>query len=77
MDQFILIPYSIYQSQSTLPMHVELGLYPSFVDVVVVMNNKIRERLVIKHLNITEMYVSVDNITQKVAVDDILYYFRI
>ena len=32
----------------------EPGLYPSIVDILVAMNNKIRERLVLKHLNKTE-----------------------
>ena len=49
-------------------MHVELGLYPSFVDVVVVMNNKIRERLGAQAFEYNGIYVSVDNLTQKVAV---------
>ena len=49
-------------------MHVELGLYPSIVDIVVAMNNQIRERLSAHAFEYNGTYVSVDKITQKVAV---------
>ena len=49
-------------------MNIEPGLYPSIVDIVVAMNNKIRERLGAQVFEYNEIYVSVDKITQKVAV---------
>ena len=46
-------------------MHIEPGLYPSFVDIVVAMNNKIRESLGAQAFEYNGIYVSVDKITQK------------
>ena len=49
-------------------MNTEPGLYPSIVDLVVAMNNKIRERLGAQAFEYNGIYVSVDEITQKFAV---------
>ena len=49
-------------------MHIEPGLYTSFVCIVVAMNNKIRERLGAQVFEYNGIYVSVDKITQNVAV---------
>ena len=49
-------------------MHIEPGVFPSIVDTVVAMNNKIRERLGAQAFEYNGFYVSVDKITQKVAV---------
>ena len=49
-------------------MHVEPGLYPSIVDIVVAMNDKVRKRLGAQKYNYNGIYVSVDKITQKVAI---------
>ena len=50
------------------PMHVEPGLYPSIVDVVVAMNDKVRKRIGAQKYEYNGIYVSVDKITQKVAI---------
>ena len=49
-------------------MHIEPGLYPSFVVIVVAMNNKNRARLDAQAFEYNGIYLSVDKITQKVAV---------
>ena len=49
-------------------MNIEPRLYPSNVDIVVAMNNKIRERPGAQVFEYNGIYVSVDKITQKVAV---------
>ena len=49
-------------------MHTEPGLYSNIVDIVVAMNNKIQERLGAQALEYNGFYVSVDEITQNVAV---------
>ena len=49
-------------------MHIESGLYPSIVDIVVAMKNKIRERLEAKVFKYNGVYKSVDKITQKISV---------
>ena len=49
-------------------MLIEPGLSPSTVDIVVAMNNKIRERLGAQAIESNESYVSVDKITQKTAL---------
>ena len=43
-------------------------MYPSIFDIVVAMNNKIRESLGAQVFEYNAIYVSVDKITQKVAV---------
>ena len=54
------------EKRNIVPMNIEPGLYPSIVDIVVDMNNKTRAR---EHLGeYNRIYVSVDKITQKVAV---------
>ena len=50
------------------PMHVEPGLYPSIVDIVVAMNDKVRKRIGAQKYKYNGIYVSVDKITQKVAI---------
>ena len=49
-------------------MHIEPGLYPSKVDTVVAMNSKVREHLGTRALEYNGIYVSVDRITQNIAV---------
>ena len=49
-------------------MHIEPGLYPNIFDKVVTMNNRIRECLGAQILDYNGIYVSVDKITQEVAV---------
>ena len=49
-------------------MNFEPGLYPSIVDIVVAMNSKIRERLGVQVFESNGIFVSVDKIAQKVAV---------
>ena len=50
------------------PMHVEPGLYPSIVYIVVAMNDKVRKRIGAQKYEYNGIYVSVDKITQKVAI---------
>ena len=50
------------------PMHVEPGLYPSIVDIVLAMNDKVRKRIGAQKYEYNGIYVSVDKITQKVAI---------
>ena len=50
------------------PMHVEPGLYPSIVDIVVAMNDKVRKRIGAQKYEYDGIFVSVDKITQKVAI---------
>ena len=56
------------EKRKIVPMNIEPGLYPSIVDIVVAMNNKIREHLGAQVFEYNGIYVSVDKITQKVAV---------
>ena len=56
------------QKRKIEPMHIEPGLYPSIVDIVVAMNNKIRERLGAPAFEYKGIYVSVDKITQKITI---------
>ena len=48
-----------------VPINIEPGLYPSNVDIVVAMNNKIRESLDAQVFKYNGIYVSVDKITKK------------
>ena len=50
------------------PMHVEPGLYPSIVDIVVAMNDKVRKRIGAQKYEYNGIYVSVYKITQKVSI---------
>ena len=59
---------SCEEKRKIVPMNIEPGLYPSIVDIVVAMNNNIRERLGAQVFDYNGIYVSVDKITQKVAV---------
>ena len=56
------------EKRKIVPMNIEPGLYPSIVDILVAMNNKIRERLGAQAFECNGLYVSFDKITQKVAV---------
>ena len=56
------------EKRKIVPMNIEPGLYPSFVDIFVAMNNKIRERLGAQAFEYNGIYVSVDKITQEAAV---------
>ena len=46
-------------------MQTELGLYPSIFDIVVALNDKVRKRRGAQKIEYNGIYVSVDNITQK------------
>ena len=48
-------------------MHNELGLYPSIGDIVVAINNKLRERLGAEAFEYNGIYVTLDKITQKLT----------
>ena len=56
------------EKRKIVPMIIDPGLYPSIVDIVVAMNNKIAERLGAQAFEYNGIYVSVDKITQKIAV---------
>ena len=49
-------------------MHIEPGLYSSIVDIVVVINNKTLVPLGAQAFESNGIYVSVDKITQDIAV---------
>ena len=49
-------------------MHIEPGLYPSIVDIVEAMNNKVRKRIGAQKYEYNGIYESVDKITQKIAI---------
>ena len=49
-------------------MHIEPGLYPSIVDIVVAMNDKVRKRIGAQKYEHNGINVSVDKITQKIAI---------
>ena len=46
-------------------MHIEHGLYPSIVDIVVAMIDKVRIRICAQKYEYNGVYVSVDKTTQK------------
>ena len=48
------------------PMHIEPGLYTSIVDIVVAMNDKVRECIGAQKYEYNGIDVSVDKITQKI-----------
>ena len=50
------------------PMHIEPGLYPSIVDIVLAMNDKVRKRIGAQKYEYNGIYVSVDKITQSTAI---------
>ena len=56
------------KKRKIVPMQIDPGLYPSIADIAVAMSNKIRERLGAQAFEYNRIYVSVDKITQKVAV---------
>ena len=49
-------------------MHIEPGLYPSIVDIVVAMNDIIRKCIGAQKYEFNGVQVSVDKITQKIAI---------
>ena len=49
-------------------MHIEPGLYPSIVDIVIALNDKNRKGIGAQKNEYNEIYVSVDKITQKIAI---------
>ena len=49
-------------------MHIEPGLYPSIVDIVIALNDKNRKGIGAQKYEYNEIYVSVDKITQKIAI---------
>ena len=55
------------EKRRTVPMRIEPGLYPSNVNIVVAMNNKIRKRLVAQAFECNGIYVSLDKVTQKIS----------
>ena len=50
------------------PMHFEPGLYPSFDDTNIAMNDKVRKRIGAQKNEYNGIYVSVEKITQKIAI---------
>ena len=56
------------KKRKIVPMQIDPRLYPSIADIAVAMSNKIRERLGAQAFEYNRIYVSVDKITQKVAV---------
>ena len=56
------------EKRKIVPMHIEPGLYPSIVDIVVAMNDKVRKRIGAQKYDDNGIYVKVDKITQKVAI---------
>ena len=50
------------------PMHNEHGLYPSIVVIIVAMNDKVRKRICARTYEHNGVYLSLDKITQKVAI---------
>ena len=56
------------EKRKFVPMNIEPGFYPIIVDIVVAMNNKTREHLGAQVFEYNGIYVSVDKVTQKVAV---------
>ena len=55
------------EKRKVQPMHIEPGFYPSFIDIVVAMNNKTRGRLGGQSFEYNEIYVSVDKITPNIV----------
>ena len=47
--------------------HFEPGLYPNYVNIVVALNNKIREHLGAQAFEYKRICISLDKITQKIA----------
>ena len=41
-------------------MYIEPGLYPSIVDIIVAMNDKVRKRIDAQNHEYNEIFVSVD-----------------
>ena len=68
--QFIFIDgrESPVEKRKIQPMHFEPGLYPSFDDINVAMNDKVRKRISAQRNEYNGIYVSVEKITQKIAI---------
>ena len=47
------------------PIHVEPGLYPSIVDIVLAMNDKVRKRIGAEKFEYNGIYVSEDKLHKK------------
>ena len=56
------------EKRKIVPLHIETAMYPTIVDISVAMNNKIRERLGAQAFEYNGIYVSVDIIKLRVAV---------
>ena len=54
-------------------MHYDPGLYPSTVDIVVALNDKVRNSIGAQKIEFNGIYVSVDKITKKMPFN----YLRI
>ena len=54
-------------------MHYDPGLYPSTVDIVVALNDKVRNSIGAQKIQFNGIYVSVDKITKKMPFN----YLRI
>ena len=65
---FIVGRESSEEKRKIQPMHIEPGLYPSIVDIVVALNDKVRKRIGAQKYESNGVYVSVDKIIQKVAI---------
>ena len=49
-------------------MYIEPALYPSIVDIIVAMNDKVQKRIDAQKYEYKENFVSVDEITKKIAI---------
>ena len=57
----------VLRKKDSADIYIEPGLYPSIVDIVVAMNDKIRKRIAAQKNEYNGVYVPVDKITQKTA----------
>ena len=60
------------EKRKIVPMNIEPGLYPSNIDIVVAMNNKIRERLGAQVFDYNGIYVS-----DKIHKKSLFIYLRV
>ena len=65
---FINVRESPEEKRKIQPMLIEPGLYPSIVDKVVAVNDKVRKRMGVQKYECNGIYVSVEKITQKNAI---------
>ena len=59
---------SVEEKRKVQPMHIEPGRYPSIVDIVVAMNEKFGKRIAAQKKEYNVIYVSLDKITEKIAI---------